>query len=80
MCWIVAIDWGVVPMSEEKKKREAVYNPEADKRWSEKNPERRKYLSHRSRARSFIREVATAEDLQELKALIADREKQLEAE
>lgn len=65
-------------MSEEKKKREAAYNPEADKRWREKKPERRKYLSHRSRARSFIRDVATAEDLQELKALIEEREKQFE--
>lgn len=45
-----------------------------------KNPERRKYLSHRSRERSFIREVATNEDLQELKALIVDCDKQLEAE
>ena len=75
MCWIVAIDWGVVPMSEEKKKREAVYNPEADKRWSEKNPERRKYLSHEAvHVRLFVK-LPTAEDLQELKALIADREK-----
>lgn len=54
-------------------KRKAVYNPEANKRWAEKNPEYRKYLSHRSRARSFIREVATDEDLDELQKLIDER-------
>lgn len=65
---------------EEKKKRKAVYNPEADKRYREKNPEHRRYLNDRSAARRFIKNKAMAEDLQELKALIADREKQLEAE
>lgn len=58
--------------------RKAKYNPEADKRWSDKNPERRKYLSHRSRARSFIREVATPEDLDELENLIHERRKENE--
>lgn len=61
----------------EKKKRVAVYDPAAQKRWNDKNPERRKYLSHRGRARSFIRDVATSEDLEELKLLIAEREKML---
>lgn len=58
--------------------RKAIYNPEADRRWSEKNPERRKYLSHRSRARSFIRDAATMEDLDELTSLIANRRAELE--
>lgn len=58
--------------------RKAIYNPEADRRWSEKNPERRKYLSHRSRARSFIRDAATLEDLDELAAMIAVRRAELE--
>lgn len=58
--------------------RKAIYNPEADRRWSEKNPERRKYLSHRSRARSFIRDAATMEDLDELTSLIAARRAELE--
>lgn len=62
----------------EKKKREAVYNPEANKRWADKNPERRRYLSHRSRARSFVREVATLDDLNELAAMIEERKKELE--
>ena len=59
-------------------KRIAKYNPDADKRWAEKNPEHRKYLSHRSRARSFIRDVATLEDLDELESLIKKRKKELQ--
>ncbi|MFP5528660.1 hypothetical protein ACLGL1_09400 [Peptococcus simiae] len=55
-------------------KRKAVYNPEADKKWAQKNREHRNYLSSRTAARSFIRKRATAEDLAELKDLIALRE------
>ena len=58
----------------EDKKRKAVYNREANRRWEEKNPEHRKYLSHRSRARSFVRSVATLEDLEELAAMIEKRQ------
>jgi hypothetical protein len=47
--------------------RKAKYNPEADRRWIEKNKEHRRYLSARSTARSFIRNRATHEDLLELK-------------
>ncbi len=61
----------------EAKKREAVYNPEAQKRWNEKNKERRSYLSSRSSARSFIRNKATKEDLKELRAMIDARESEL---
>lgn len=61
----------------EAKKREAVYDPEAQKRWNEKNKERRSYLSSRSSARSFIRNKATIEDLQELRAMIEERLKKL---
>lgn len=50
---------------------------EADKRWIEKNREHRNYLSARGGARSFIRKRATEEDLEELKSLIAEREKEL---
>jgi len=53
--------------------RKAVYNPEADKRYREKNKEHRNYLSSRSNARSFIRNKATEQDLEELKALIDER-------
>ena len=58
------------------KKRKAVYNPEADKRWKEKNREHRNYLTGRGAARSFIRNKATREDLLELKALIEERLRQ----
>jgi hypothetical protein len=57
----------------EEKKRKAVYNPEADKRWNEKNKEHRRYLTVRGSARTFIRRYATLDDLAELEALIAER-------
>lgn len=47
---------------------------EANKKWQEKNRERAKYLSNRSVARSFIKNKATIEDLEELKKLIEERE------
>lgn len=52
----------------------AVKQTEANKKWQEKNKERAKYLSSRSVARSFIRNKATIEDLEEFKQLIAERE------
>ena len=61
----------------EAKKRQAVYDPEAQKRWNDKNKERRSYLSSRSSARSFIRNKATIEDLQELRAMIDARMEEL---
>lgn len=51
---------------------------EANKRWQEKNKEHAKYLSNRSRARSFIRNHATIEDLEELEGLIEARREDLE--
>lgn len=65
---------------EEKKKREAVYDPEAQKRWEQKNKDKRGRINRKSGAKRFIREDATMDELQELKALIADREKQFETE
>lgn len=53
----------------------AVKQTEANKKWQEKNKERAKYLSNRSRARSFIRDKVTIEDLEEFKTLIEEREK-----
>ena len=47
---------------------------EANKKWKEKNKEYAKYLSNRSRARSFIRNQATLEDIKELRALLVGRE------
>lgn len=43
---------------------------EANKKWQEKNKERAKYLSDRSRARNFIRNLAVPEDIEEFKALL----------
>lgn len=57
--------------------RKATYNPEADQRWIEQNRERRNYLSGRGTARSFIRNRATLEDLDELEGLIAEKRKTL---
>ncbi|MEY8322104.1 hypothetical protein AAK894_13715 [Lachnospiraceae bacterium 46-61] len=46
---------------------------EANKRWQQKNKEKAKYLHSRSSARSFIKNHATKEDLQELQQLIQQR-------
>ena len=71
-------------MKLEKNKRKAYATKEgqaeAIKRWLEKSPEtrvHRNYLNRRSNARGFIRTMATAEDLEELKQLISEREKDL---
>lgn len=46
---------------------------EANKRWQEKNREKAKYLRNRSTARSFIKNQATLEDIEELQQLIQTR-------
>lgn len=46
---------------------------EANKKWQDKNKEKAKYLSNRSRTRSFIRNQATAEDIEELRNLLDER-------
>ncbi|KXU14579.1 hypothetical protein SORDD17_01372 [Streptococcus oralis] len=61
-------------MTEEKKYPQQDYN----KRWAEKNKAHKNYLSSRSSARSFIRNKATAEDLQELQVMIEERLKELD--
>ena len=48
----------------------------ADKKWKEKNREHRNYLNKRGTARSFIKLNAKPEDLEELKELIAENEKE----
>ena len=58
---------------EEVKKREAVYNPDADKKWNDNNKEHLRYLTDRTSARRFIRTKATLADLEELQALIEER-------
>lgn len=55
----------------EKKTSEAQLK--ASRKWQEKNKEHMNYIRKRSAARGFIK-VATQEDLNELKQLIAERE------
>ena len=68
-------------MQEEKKKRGGYSTKEAqaaaDKRWAEKNRERKNYLSRRSNARGFIQNLATAEDLEELNERIKKKLKKI---
>lgn len=49
----------------------------AQKKYDEKNREKRTYLSQRSTSRGFIRNKATLEDLEELAELIEERKKSL---
>lgn len=49
----------------------------ANKKWDEKNKERKKYIVKRSTAKSFIKNLATKDDLDELKDLIRIKEKEL---
>ena len=50
----------------------------ATKKWNEQNREHRNYLSKRSSARSFIRNHATVDDLNELEELIKEKKEELE--
>ena len=50
---------------------------QANKRWQEKNPLHAKYLSDRSRTRTFIRSEATMEDLCEIDCLVQNRRREL---
>ena len=59
-------------MSNEQPKRKAVYNPEADRKWRQANPEKARYLTDRTSARRFIRK-AEPKDLQELLLMIQER-------
>lgn len=50
---------------------------EANKKWQEKNKERVKYLSDRSRSRSFIKNKSEIEDLEEFEELIKIRREEI---
>ena len=52
----------------------------ADKRWREKNRDHANYLKNRTNARCFIRNKATLEDIEELKALMKERAEVLKKE
>lgn len=49
----------------------------ATKKWNRNNREHRNYLSKRSSARSFIRNHATVDDLNELESLIKEKKKEV---
>ncbi|CAM2840179.1 hypothetical protein [Clostridium sporogenes] len=53
---------------------------EANKKWYGKNKEHAKYLNKRSHARSFIKNFATLEDIEELRNLLKEREGDLKCE
>ena len=50
---------------------------ESNKKWQEKNKERAKYLSDRSRARSFLKNRVTEEDLAEFEEILSIRRQEL---
>lgn len=66
----------------DQKKRKAIYNPEADKRYLETLTKEQKIEKNRraafTRARNFIRDKKyTKEEFEELKQLIKERENML---
>ena len=50
---------------------------EANKRWQEKNKEKAKYLSDRSRARSFLKNRVSKEALEEFEEILKVRREEL---
>ena len=48
----------------------------ASRKWERKNKSRRQYINRRSAARNFIKKEATEEDLDELRTLLKNREKE----
>ncbi|KYN78149.1 hypothetical protein A0J52_02405 [Clostridium sporogenes] len=52
----------------------------ANQNWEKKNREYASYLKSRSSARSFIRNKATLEDIEELRNLLKEREELLKQE
>lgn len=50
----------------------------ANKKWDEKNKQRRQYINKRSVARNFVKQLGTIDDLNELQMLIETRRKDLE--
>ena len=50
---------------------------EANKKWQEKNKEIAKYLSDRSRARIFLKNRVTEEDLAEFEEILKNRREEL---
>lgn len=49
-----------------------------NKKWADNNKEKKRFLSYRSTARTFIRNYAEQEDLEQLKELIENKLKEIE--
>lgn len=49
----------------------------ANKKWDEKNKERKNYIVRRSNAKGFILNMATEEDLRQMEKYIAQRREEL---
>ncbi len=47
-------------------------------KWNEKNKAKKKVYSYRSYTRKFIKEMATIDDIQEIKQLLVEREQELQ--
>lgn len=60
-----------------KKKRVAVYDPVAQKKWNEKNREKKARANKKSIARRFILDVLTLEEVEEFKGYLEERIKLL---
>ena len=45
----------------------------ANKKWDEKNKAKRKLYLYRSHAKTFVREIASVDDLKELRKMIDER-------
>lgn len=51
----------------------------ANKRWDEKNKEKKKLYRYRSYARKYVREFANLDDLEELTTMIQQRRTEIES-
>lgn len=49
----------------------------ATKKYKDKHPDKRRLYQYRSNAKTYVRKYATLKDLAELKAIIAQKEKEL---
>ena len=60
------------------KKKTSEAQRRATKKWEEKNPEKKRYLSYRTTARTFVRHWANDEDLKELVGIFENENKKKE--
>ena len=49
----------------------------ASEKWDRENKDRKQYINKRSVTRNFIKKLATKDDVDELKILLKNREKEL---